>query len=352
MDSSRTHHFPGRRRPASPVPGVASHRGHRDASRRDRRVAGRATGTRTCTICRSAVPVRHWPGGPLSSPPRHAPADPASNSTPTPNTSSNPGAIANATTGAASERATRCSPTLTRFSHKSGIRDEVAGRSSGSATPTAAPATIRSAGPAPADELRTFPATHFWTRSAAGGRTSMAFLPDHPFAERPTTRRLSEWRPSTPPLRSKRSTLSQSSSARQSDGGSRRPALERRGMTPAPKTCASCGRTMTWRASWASNWEEVRYCSDRCRRRKGRPVDADLEAAIRRLLAAAPRGATICPSEAARSVDPQGWRDLTESARAAARRLVASGEVEIMQGGKVVDPSRCKGPIRIRRSRP
>lgn len=123
-------------------------------------------------------------------------------------------------------------------------------------------------------------------------------------------------------------------------------------MTPAPKICASCGRSMTWRASWASNWEQMRYCSDRCRRRKARPIDAELEAAIRRLLDATPRGATICPSEAAQSVDPERWLDLNEPARAAARRLVAWGEVEIIQGGKVVDPSTCKGPIRIRRRNP
>lgn len=107
---------------------------------------------------------------------------------------------------------------------------------------------------------------------------------------------------------------------------------------------------MTWRSSWASNWEEVRYCSDRCRRRKVQPVDLALEAGIRTLLAARARSATVCPSEAARLVDPEGWEDLLEPARAAARRLVAAGEVEITQGGRVVDPSSCKGPIRIRRS--
>lgn len=122
-------------------------------------------------------------------------------------------------------------------------------------------------------------------------------------------------------------------------------------MTPEPKACGSCGRTMVWRAKWASNWDEVRYCSDRCRRRKLQPADAALEVAIRSLLNASARGSTICPSEAARSVDPAGWRDLMEPARAAARRLVAAGEVEITQGGRVVDPSTCKGPIRIRRSR-
>lgn len=62
------------------------------------------------------------------------------------------------------------------------------------------------------------------------------------------------------------------------------------------------------------------------------------------------RGATICPSEAARAVDPDGWRDLMEPARAAARRLVVAGAVEITQGGTVVDPSTARGPIRVRRS--
>jgi Protein of unknown function (DUF3253)/Uncharacterized protein conserved in bacteria (DUF2256) len=107
---------------------------------------------------------------------------------------------------------------------------------------------------------------------------------------------------------------------------------------------------MTWRAAWAANWDEVRYCSDRCRRRKVRPVDTALEVAIRTLLDGRARSATICPSEAARSVDPDGWRDLLEPARAAARRLVAAGEVEITQAGRVVDPSTCRGPIRIRRA--
>jgi hypothetical protein len=27
-----------------------------------------------------------------------------------------------------------------------------------------------------------------------------------------------------------------------------------------------CGREMTWRKSWAKNWEEVKYCSERCRK--------------------------------------------------------------------------------------
>jgi hypothetical protein len=35
------------------------------------------------------------------------------------------------------------------------------------------------------------------------------------------------------------------------------------------KPCAVCGRPMSWRKAWAKNWEQVRYCSDACRKAKG-----------------------------------------------------------------------------------
>lgn len=31
------------------------------------------------------------------------------------------------------------------------------------------------------------------------------------------------------------------------------------------KTCLACGRPFTWRKKWEKVWDEVRYCSDRCR---------------------------------------------------------------------------------------
>lgn len=115
------------------------------------------------------------------------------------------------------------------------------------------------------------------------------------------------------------------------------------------KVCSACGREFSWRRKWARDWEQVRYCSDRCRARGASdPSDTALEAAIVELLAARRRGASICPSEAARRVDPDDWHRLMEPARAAARRLVAAGRVEITQGGRVVDPSTARGPIRIR----
>jgi hypothetical protein len=32
------------------------------------------------------------------------------------------------------------------------------------------------------------------------------------------------------------------------------------------KPCQVCGRPMSWRRAWARSWEEVRHCSERCRR--------------------------------------------------------------------------------------
>lgn len=31
------------------------------------------------------------------------------------------------------------------------------------------------------------------------------------------------------------------------------------------KTCPVCNRPFTWRKKWERVWDEVKYCSDRCR---------------------------------------------------------------------------------------
>ena len=80
-------------------------------------------------------------------------------------------------------------------------------------------------------------------------------------------------------------------------------------------------------------------------------VDRVLERTIDELLDQRRPGATICPSEAARAVDPDGWRELMSAARAAAGRLVAAGQAEVTQRGEVVDVATARGPVRIRRPR-
>ncbi|MFP4009786.1 MAG: DUF2256 domain-containing protein [Spirulinaceae cyanobacterium] len=39
------------------------------------------------------------------------------------------------------------------------------------------------------------------------------------------------------------------------------------------KICVVCNRPFTWRKKWASCWDEVKYCSDRCRRRRSHNTD-------------------------------------------------------------------------------
>jgi len=58
---------------------------------------------------------------------------------------------------------------------------------------------------------------------------------------------------------------------------------------------------------------------------------------------------SICPSDAAREVGGDDWRDLMAQARDVARDLARAGEVEITQKGSVLDPDATwHGPIRIR----
>lgn len=34
------------------------------------------------------------------------------------------------------------------------------------------------------------------------------------------------------------------------------------------KICLVCRRPFSWRRKWKKNWEEVKYCSDQCRKNK------------------------------------------------------------------------------------
>lgn len=36
----------------------------------------------------------------------------------------------------------------------------------------------------------------------------------------------------------------------------------------ASKICLACNRPFQWRKKWSKNWEEVKYCSERCKRSK------------------------------------------------------------------------------------
>lgn len=71
--------------------------------------------------------------------------------------------------------------------------------------------------------------------------------------------------------------------------------------------------------------------------------------AILELLARRAPGATICPSEAARTLAGDGdFRPLMGLVRAAAQTLVERGAIEATQHGEPIEPTTTRGPIRLR----
>lgn len=71
--------------------------------------------------------------------------------------------------------------------------------------------------------------------------------------------------------------------------------------------------------------------------------------AIERLHEARAGDATVCPSEAARALNPVDWRACMPVVHDAAKALVARGEVVLTQGGIIKQPHDIVGAYRIRR---
>jgi len=74
----------------------------------------------------------------------------------------------------------------------------------------------------------------------------------------------------------------------------------------------------------------------------------DAEAAILDLLAALPPGKSISPEEAARALDPEGWRRQLGHVRNTAIGLARQGRLVITRHGKPADPESFKGVYRLR----
>lgn len=73
---------------------------------------------------------------------------------------------------------------------------------------------------------------------------------------------------------------------------------------------------------------------------------------IHGLLARRADDKTICPSDAARALRPNGdWRALMEAVRAVAADEAEAGRLEVRQRGQRVEPRGTRGPIRLGRPR-
>ena len=73
-----------------------------------------------------------------------------------------------------------------------------------------------------------------------------------------------------------------------------------------------------------------------------------LEATILELLKARKSGASICPSEAARALFDDDWREQMPWVRSVANEMMQQRQIEICQKGVAVNPATAKGPVRLR----
>lgn len=75
-------------------------------------------------------------------------------------------------------------------------------------------------------------------------------------------------------------------------------------------------------------------------------ASSDLRTTLLGLLAERGPGKTICPSEVARALSPEAWRELMPAVRELGIKLAAEGQIVVRQRGQVVDPKTARGPIR------
>lgn len=82
-----------------------------------------------------------------------------------------------------------------------------------------------------------------------------------------------------------------------------------------------------------------------------RVSESAIEAKVFELLANRREGATICPSEVARSLLPHHgqWRELMPQIRQVAQTLVETHRLTVTRGGARVDATSPGGPIRLGR---
>ena len=74
-----------------------------------------------------------------------------------------------------------------------------------------------------------------------------------------------------------------------------------------------------------------------------------LAATMRTLLRHRDVESTICPSDAARVVGGDSWRDLMDTARSVAGELAKDGVVVVRQHGADIDLATAVGPVRLAR---
>ncbi len=80
----------------------------------------------------------------------------------------------------------------------------------------------------------------------------------------------------------------------------------------------------------------------------GKPEMEAASAVILALCEERGAGKTICPSEAARQLSAEDWREWMPVVKQAALELIARGQIVANQRGETVDLREVRGPYRLR----
>jgi hypothetical protein len=112
------------------------------------------------------------------------------------------------------------------------------------------------------------------------------------------------------------------------------------------KICQNCYLPFSWRKKLENVWEQVKFCSEKCRKQKSLKRKVAIENEI--LSLAAERGATsFCASEVLRRLY-ENWRPQMAITRQVARKLMLEGKILVTQSGKPVKDLKFRGPIRLK----
>lgn len=116
--------------------------------------------------------------------------------------------------------------------------------------------------------------------------------------------------------------------------------------TPPDKICEACGRAFSWRKRAARTWDQVRYCSRRCRSAGAyAPPESLILTIVETLAQPAPgRAWTVIALE--RALRPRGHT--STELRVALRGLVREARVLALDGPRKIAPERLQNATYLR----
>ena len=114
------------------------------------------------------------------------------------------------------------------------------------------------------------------------------------------------------------------------------------------KHCNSCGRPFNKQKRHEKNWDEIKYCSAKCRKERLETKQNELEEFILEKLTTV---SNICPSQIALEIyGKETLRQMMEPVRCACRRLHLRKKIIITQSKRPIKDLNFRGPIRIKLS--